>query len=129
MEVDEPPGEDAMKPAIEIVDRGRGPQLSTNRITVQDLVPYLQRNCTYEQIQEIMPVLTFEEIRAVERYVQENHEAVMEQDRRIRQRNAERSTPPGVQEILQRGGDKMTALREEFRRKRAEGRNGDQAPR
>ena len=29
-----------MKPEIQIVDRGRGLQLSTSRITVQDLVPY-----------------------------------------------------------------------------------------
>jgi hypothetical protein len=28
---------------IAIVDRGRGLQLSTSRITVQDLVPYFQR--------------------------------------------------------------------------------------
>ncbi len=35
-----------MKKTIEIVDRGRGPQLSTSRITVQDLVPYFQRKLT-----------------------------------------------------------------------------------
>jgi hypothetical protein len=29
-----------MSKTTEIVDRGRGPQLSTSRITVQDLVPY-----------------------------------------------------------------------------------------
>ena len=58
-----------MNTPIQIVDRGRGPQLSTSRITVQDLVPYLQQKYTHEQIREIMPVLTVEEIQAVERYV------------------------------------------------------------
>ena len=31
---------DAMKRDIQIIDRGRGLQLSTSRVTVQDLVPY-----------------------------------------------------------------------------------------
>ena len=117
-----------MKTEITIVDRGRGPQLSTCRITVQDLVPYFQRNCSYEQIIEIMPVLTPEEIQVVDRYVQENYEAVMEQDRRIRERNSNRENPPEIDEILRRGGLKMAALREEFKKiKQQQERNGDHA--
>ena len=107
-----------MNAAIEIVDRGRGPQLSTSRITVQDLVPYLQRKCSHEQILEIMPVLTVEEIETVERYVQDNYEAVMEQDRRIRERAAARRNPPEADEALRRGGEKMAALREEFKKRK-----------
>ena len=83
---------------IQIVDRGRGPQLSTSRITVQDLVPYLQQKYAHEQIVQIMPVLTVPEIQAVERYVQDNYDAVMEQDRRIRERNAARQKPADVEE-------------------------------
>ncbi len=49
-----------------------------------------------------MPVLTVKEIEAVQRYVQENHEAVMEQDRRIRQRAASRRKPPEVVEAERR---------------------------
>src|SRR5262245_5039181 len=117
-----------MKSDIQIVDRGRGPQLSTSRITVQDLVPYLQQKYSYEQILEIMPVLTVEEIQVVEGYVRENYNAVMEQDRRIRERNARRKNPPEVDAILQRGGEKMAKLREEFRQKnQAQERNGDPA--
>jgi hypothetical protein len=42
---------DAVKiETIEIVDRGRGPQLSTSRVTVQDLVPYFQDACSHEEI-------------------------------------------------------------------------------
>ena len=70
-----------------IVDRGRGPQLSTCRITVQDVVPYLQKKFTHDQIRDIMPVLTNEEISVVELYVTEHLDDVMEQDRRIRERN------------------------------------------
>src|SRR5579862_934338 len=86
------------KNGIHIVDRGRGPQLSSCRITVQDLVPYLQQQFTIEQIQDIMPVLTVEEIQAVAGYVRSNYDAVMEQDRRIRERAASRQKPPDVEE-------------------------------
>lgn len=107
-----------MQKIIEIVDRGRGAQLSTSRITVQDLVPYLQRNLTGEQIREIIPVLTLDEIHVVEEYVRANFDAVMEQDRRIRERNANRRNPPDAEAILERGGKKMAALREEFAKKK-----------
>ena len=69
---------------IQIVDRGRGPQLSTSRITVQDLLPYLQQNSSPAEIQEAMPTLSLEEIQVIERYVQDHYEEVMEQDRKIR---------------------------------------------
>ena len=105
-----------MKTDIRIVDRGRGPQLSSSRITVQDLVPYFQRQCTFEQILEIMPVLTVEEIQAVERYVGEHYEEVMEQDRRIRDRSTKRKDLPEMEEILRRGEEKMATLREEFKK-------------
>jgi uncharacterized protein (DUF433 family) len=87
-----------MNKPVAIVDRGRGPQLSTSRITVQDLVPYIQQKYSHEEIREIMPVLTVAEIEAVEKYVQDNHEAVMEQDRRIRERATGRRKPPEVEE-------------------------------
>ena len=66
-----------MSKTIEIIDCGRGPQLSTCGITVQDILPFLQRDCTPEEIIKRMPVLTLEEIQAVQRYVSENYEAVI----------------------------------------------------
>jgi hypothetical protein len=114
-----------MKPDLAIVDRGRGPQLSTSRITVQDLVPYFLRQCSYEQIREVMPILSLEEIQLVERYIRDHYDEVMEEDRRIRERNAGRTTPPELEEVLRRGGEKMAAFREEFRKRRPAERNGD----
>jgi hypothetical protein len=115
-------------PAIEIIDGGRGPQLSTSRITVQDLVPYFQRHASNAEIREIIPILTDEEIAVIERYVREHYDAVMEQDRRIRERAAARRKPPEVEaaehrEVLQR----LEAARQEIRRRKQE-RNGDHAP-
>ena len=116
-----------MNKTIEITDRGRGPQLSTSRITVQDLVPYFQRNLTCEQILDIMPALTVEEVQVVKSYVQQNYAAVMEQDRRIRERNASRKNSPEIEEILRRGGEKMASLREEFKKKKPQELKGDHA--
>ncbi len=73
-----------MSQEIQIVDRGRGLQLSTTRITVQDLVPYFQDGCSYEEIIRWIPTLTHEEIAVVERYYREHQAELDEQDRRIR---------------------------------------------
>ena len=48
---------DAMNTEITIVNRGRGMQLSTSRITVQDLVPYFQSGSNYAEIR-IAPAAT-----------------------------------------------------------------------
>jgi len=117
------------KKGVQIVDRGRGPQVSTSRITVQDLVPYLQQRYTHEQILEIMPVLTVEEIEAVEQYVHDHYEAVMEQDRHIRERNAQRTTPPEIQEIRRKGHAKVLALMEQFAQTKGEKQISDRSPR
>src|SRR5580658_6057283 len=79
-----------MTSAIRIVDRGRGLQLSTSRITVQDLVPYFQRGCSHQDIIRWIPSLSSEEIAVVERYYREHQAELDEKDRRIRERTEER---------------------------------------
>src|SRR5262245_9254958 len=106
-----------MSQSITIIDRGRGPQLSTSRITVQDLVPYFQDNCSGEEIVRWIPVLTADEIAVVRRYYADHRSALDEQDRRIRSRAAQRRNPPEVEAIIRRGTEKMAALRKEFERK------------
>jgi uncharacterized protein (DUF433 family) len=117
-----------MLKTIEIVDRGRGPQLSTSRITVQDVVPYLQQNCTHEEIMAIMPVLTVEEIQAIQQYVHDHYDEVMAQDRRIRERNANRVTPPEVQKIREEGHALVLAMMEKFAKSKTQEKNGDCSP-
>ena len=112
---------------ILIVDRGRGPQLSSSRITVQDLVPYIRQSYTHEQIREFMPVLTSEEIRVVEQYVRENYDAVMEQDRRIRERAETRRMPHDSEESERQGRlTRIEAARRQIHDQKLE-RNGDSA--
>jgi hypothetical protein len=57
-----------MENEITLIDRGRGLQFSTSRITVHDLVPYSQGACSYDEIIRWIPGLTHEEIAVVERY-------------------------------------------------------------
>ena len=117
-----------MKTDIRIVDVGRGLQLSTCRIWVQDLVPYFQDRYSYEEILHWIPVLSLEEIAVVERYYREHQAELDEEDRLIRERIAQRQNPPEIDEKLRRAGEKMAALREEFKKKRdLQERNGAHA--
>ena len=112
-----------MSQEIRIVERGRGPQLSTSRITVQNLVPYFQDGFTREEILRWMPALTREELLVIERYYEENKAEVLEVDRQIRERNAQRRNPPEIVKILKEARVERLAIMEEMRRKREA--NGD----
>ena len=69
---------------IEIVDRGRGPQLSTGRVTVQALVPYFQAGCAVEEIIGWFPTLTADEIAVAELYYLQHRAELDEEDKQIR---------------------------------------------
>jgi uncharacterized protein (DUF433 family) len=70
---------------IQIVDRGRGPQLSTSRITVLDLVHYFQRGASYDEIIRWIPTLSHEQIAVVETYYRQHQEEFDEKDRRAQE--------------------------------------------
>ena len=66
---------------IEIVDRGRGPQLSTTRITVLDIFYRIHRGYDWDQIHESMPSLTREEFDIVMAYINKHRDELIEEDR------------------------------------------------
>lgn len=68
---------------ITLIDKGRGLQLSTSRITVADLVPYFKDNCTYDEIIRWIPSLTPDEIAVVEAYYRAHKEELDEEDREL----------------------------------------------
>jgi len=76
---------------ITLVDRGRGLQLSTSRITVMDLVQYFRHDWSYEDIIWCMPSLTREEIAVVEAYYREHKEELDEKDRKITEYHEEQA--------------------------------------
>ncbi len=74
-----------MKSDVLIVDRGRGPQISTSRITVQDIVPYLQAGCPDEEIMRWLPTLNKEEVAVFRDYYRAHQQACDEKERAVRE--------------------------------------------
>ena len=68
---------------ITLVDRGRGLQLSTSRITVFDLVPYFKDNLAYDEIIRWIPSLTPQEIAVAEAHYREHKAELDEEDRKL----------------------------------------------
>ena len=78
-----------MQREITLVDRGRGLQLSTSRITVHDLVPYFQEGCSHDEIIRWLPTLTDDEIAVVESYYLQHKDELDAHESRIRAYRAE----------------------------------------
>jgi uncharacterized protein (DUF433 family) len=116
---------------IEIVNRGRGPQLSTTRITVMDIFYWLHRGYGWEQIRKSMPTLTRAEFDVVMDYVNQHRDELAEKDRL-----AEERTDRRIAEQHARGGifappdenmsteERVAQLREKMRKRIAE-KNGE----
>ncbi len=78
---------------------------------------------SYDEIMCAMPILTVEDIRAIESYIEENKEEVMAEDRKICAENALLRNPPEVEKILEEARSKRMA-RMAARRNR-QGENGE----
>ena len=72
-----------MQNEITLLDRGRGLQLSTSRITVHDLFPYFQEGCSYNEIIRWLPSLTYDEIAIVERCYREHRDELDDYEHRV----------------------------------------------
>ena len=104
-----------MKENIQIIDRGRGPQLSTSRVTVQDLVPYFQEGCSQDEIIRWIPTLSPEEISVVDRYYREHEKEFDDEDRLIRERSAQNKNPAWVERVLEEARAERLAITERLR--------------
>ena len=69
---------------VEIVDRGRGPQLSTSRITVQDMLPFCREGASNDEIRRWMPSLTDEEIAVLKDYLRNHYDEALKAEREIK---------------------------------------------
>jgi hypothetical protein len=106
---------------IEIVDRGRGWQLSTSRVTVQDLVPYFQEGCSFEDIIRWIPTLTAEEIAVARRYYRDHQQELDEEDRVTRASATERKNPAWVEKLLEEARVERLAITERLRQQQGNG--------
>ena len=109
---------------IQIVDRGRGPQLSTSRITVLDLVHYFQRGASYEEIIRWIPPLTREEIALVERSYLQYKEEFDEKERRVQEYRKEQMRQQRLQ-FPEEDRETRLARMKELLRQRQQEANGE----
>jgi uncharacterized protein (DUF433 family) len=108
---------------IEIINRGRGPELAGIRITVFDIIPYLKAGYSPTYTAAILGLST-DEVLALMQYIEEHKEEVMAENQKIEERIA-RGNPPEVEALREKSHAKLLAYREELRRKKAqEGTNG-----
>ena len=106
---------------IEIVDHGRGLQLSTSRVTVQDLVPYFQEGCSNDEIIRWIPTLTAAEIAVVQTYYRDHQQELDAEDRLIRSRGTERKNPDWVDKLLEEARGERLAITERLRQQHGNG--------
>src|SRR5262245_27509151 len=119
----------AMANDITLVDRGRGLQLSTSRITVLDLVPYLRRGASHEEIIRWIPALTPREIEVVEAHYRRHKAELDEQDRRVTEHREEQARLQRLRFPPVEGSkeERMSQLRDRLRRCLEE-KNGEGHP-
>jgi len=72
-----------------IIDVGRGPQLSTRRIAVQDLLPFFKRGDSNAEIFRWYPQLEQCELDLLRQYFVDRPEEVLNREREIAARNLE----------------------------------------
>ena len=118
---------------IQIIDHGRGPQLSTTRITVLDIFYYLHRGYDFDPIHEIMPTLSRAEFDVVLDYVKAHHDELVDKDRRaedfIRRAMAEQRAQglcSDIDDSVPRE-DRIAKLKEKMRQRLGE-KNGEGHP-
>jgi uncharacterized protein (DUF433 family) len=120
---------DAMSTKVEIVDHGRGPQLSTSRITVLDLVRYFQKGCAYEEVVRCLSTLSCEEFAAIKRFYLDHKE---EFDERYRQACARREEAIRLQRLsfpeLNGTREERLARLHDLLEKRRREENGERHP-
>jgi hypothetical protein len=110
-----------VKREITLVNRGRGLQLSTHRVRVQDLVPYFIDGCSHEEIIRWIPTLSEEEIVVVEEYYRAHEVELIAEHHLIEERNAARKNPEWVEKILKEARIKRLAIMKELELKKANG--------
>ncbi len=106
-----------------IIDRGRGPEIAGSRITVFDILDYLQEGWDPMQIALFFRLST-RQVDAAVRYIEEHNAEVMDEYRRILERCA-RGNPPELQAKLDAGHEQFLAMVRERQRAKSQ-ENGDE---
>ena len=113
-----------MTETISLVDRGRGLQLSTSRITVMDLVQYFRSGCSHDEIRRWIPSLSADEISVVDAYYREHQVELDAADDRVNARRDEairkqRERFPEIDETPEQARARFRARLAEMKHERA----------
>ncbi len=105
-----------------IIDRGRGPEIAGSRITVFDVLDYLEEGWDSVQIALFFRLST-RQVNAAVRYIEEHKDEVMAEYQKILDRCA-RGNPPELQAKLDAGHERFLAMVRERQQAKAQ-ENGD----
>ena len=94
--------------SAKIIDRGRGPEIMGTRITVYDVVDYLQEGWRYDQIAGLFR-LPPEDIQAALQYIEDHKDEVMTAYQQILAWHRTVHYPAAVQEKLAQNRQKLQA--------------------
>jgi uncharacterized protein (DUF433 family) len=103
----------------QIIDIGRGPQIEGSRLTVFDVLDYLQADWHPTQIALLFRVST-RQIDAAVRYIDEHRDEEMEQYNRILARSAQ-GNPPELQAKLDESHEHFQAMARQRRAAKEKG--------
>lgn len=101
---------------IEIANHTGAPGLARIRITIYDLLPYMEAGYDPKSIALALQLSTAE-VLALQKYIEDHQEEVMAQEQQIKERIA-RGNPPEVEAKRQESHQKLLALREDLRQQR-----------
>jgi len=97
----------------QIIKKGRGPEIAGTRITVFDVIQYLQTGWHRDEIAVILD-LSSQQVEAATRYIEEHREEVMATYERIMER-VNRGNPPEIQAKIDAGHEWFLAMVKERR--------------
>lgn len=107
---------------IQIIDRGRGPELERARITVYDILPYLERGWTHSSISLVCDI-SQDELSALEQYIADHQDEITAERQRIRERLAGSDTPEAEAKLWAHR-EKILLLKLQLQRKNQQATNG-----
>lgn len=91
-----------------IVERDRGPQISGTRITVYDVLDYLEEGWHHSRIAAFFR-LSSEQVLAAVDYIEAHKEQVAADYQKILQRSKERKNPPAIEAKRRQSRAKLQA--------------------
>ncbi len=99
--------------SVQIIDRGRGPEIAGTRITVYTILEYLQAGHHHTYIASMLGISSPEVIAAQE-YIEAHKDEVLADYEKIME-PIRRGNPPEIEAKLQESRAKLAALRERLR--------------